>query len=601
MRIFTKSRIFLLMACLLSFSAWAQTSLSPGDLAFTGFRADGIEDWSFILFTDIIAGTVIRFTDRGWTSSNAFFTAEGTKEITFASDVSCGTEVYVNTSTNTATTSAGTVGTMANVPGGSLALAASGDQLFAYQGSDASPTFIAGVNFDGTEGTPWQSTATNSNTSALPSGLTNGVNAVGLGETDNAYFNCTGTVAGTISVVSGSIHTAANWTVSNSRGGINVPSGCDYSGLDCGASDCDPPNAVCNLADLTISLNQGNSIEPGDIDVGSTADCGLSSLTVSPNTFDCTQVGTSVTVTLTVVDINMDVSTCTGGVQVNGLPCGYTLTDINCEEDTYGGFGSQTETFYLETLCSETMHYRSNDSQGFIQTSICGDGEIIAQVTEVEGAGFAGIAMREGSGPSEKMIEIGIDGISLTRRSLRQSTGGIAFNHLFQTQGRIWLRLTRTGNTFAAYHSLDGSNWQTVFITNIPMSSCIVAGLYATSSVPGDPFAGYFNNVSTTGGSLTLQVPTQALDIVATPSQEVRLFPNPATDAINVDLQKFVGQSISITIFNVNGQVVKSLVLDEVQQGTQNVNIHTLHKGTYLMRIESAESVISKKFIISDK
>ena len=431
--------------------------------------------------------------------------------------------------------------------------------------------------------------------------MTNGVNAVAIHEKDNAQYDCDEVTSGTVDAMRTALNTASNWDRDNSRHHIDVPTGCDFDLTDCGGVTCDPPMAVCNMANVTLDLADGNTILPSQIDAGSTADCGLYAMTVSPNSFNCSQVGTTIPVTLTVTDVNSDASTCVGGVEIIGLPCGYTLTDVNCDGEISASYAAQTGTFYLETDCYETIYYRPTDSQGFIQATLCGNGEIIAQVTEVVGSGFAGIAMREGTGPSDKLLELGIDGVSLTRRSLRQVTGGTAYNHLFSTQGKNWLRLTRTGNVFGAYQSLDGVNWQPVLVTTIPMSSCIDIGMFATSTVPGNFVTGVFNNVSIMGVGPALQAPTTGLDIAATPNQEITLFPNPATDELNVNLQQFVGESITIGIFNVNGQLVKNLEIDEVYEGVQSINVNTLENGTYLMQIRSPESIVSKKFIIAGK
>ena len=56
----------------------------------------------------------------------------------------------------------------------------------AYTGAETTPYFLYAVN---SEGTGWQTDATTSNTSALPTGLVNGSTAVALDEIDNAIYN----------------------------------------------------------------------------------------------------------------------------------------------------------------------------------------------------------------------------------------------------------------------------------------------------------------------------------------------------------------------------------------------------------------------------
>ena len=67
------------------------------------------------------------------------------------------------------------------------ALSSSGDQILAYTGSITNPTFLFALNSDGAG--VWQPDATNANNSALPQGLTDGVNAPALNEADNGFYN----------------------------------------------------------------------------------------------------------------------------------------------------------------------------------------------------------------------------------------------------------------------------------------------------------------------------------------------------------------------------------------------------------------------------
>ena len=52
--------------------SFAQTSLSPGDLAFTSYTSDNPDEFSFILLEDVDSATIISFTDHGWLSTGAF-------------------------------------------------------------------------------------------------------------------------------------------------------------------------------------------------------------------------------------------------------------------------------------------------------------------------------------------------------------------------------------------------------------------------------------------------------------------------------------------------------------------------------------------------
>jgi hypothetical protein len=77
-----------------------------------------------------------------------------------------------------------------------------------------------------------------------------------------------------------------------------------------------PPVALCQ--DLTIQLDAaGNaSITDADVNAGSTDACGIATTTIDISTFACANVGSGNTVTLTVTDVNGNVSTCTSTVTV---------------------------------------------------------------------------------------------------------------------------------------------------------------------------------------------------------------------------------------------------------------------------------------------
>jgi gliding motility-associated-like protein len=96
------------------------------------------------------------------------------------------------------------------------------------------------------------------------------------------------------------------------------------------------PTALCQ--DITIQLNAvGNaSILASDIDNGSFDACGIQSMTVSPNTFTCANVGSNA-VTLTVTDVNGNINTCDAIVTVQDItPPTAICQDITVELDATG-------------------------------------------------------------------------------------------------------------------------------------------------------------------------------------------------------------------------------------------------------------------------
>ncbi|WP_461304849.1 HYR domain-containing protein, partial [Aureisphaera sp.] len=92
--------------------------------------------------------------------------------------------------------------------------------------------------------------------------------------------------------------------------------------------DDTPPVAVCQ--DITIALDSTGqiSIVAADVDGGSTDNCGIDTLSIDIDTFDCDDLGDN-DVVLTVTDVNGNVATCTAVVTVIDI----TFPTITCAPD----------------------------------------------------------------------------------------------------------------------------------------------------------------------------------------------------------------------------------------------------------------------------
>ncbi|WP_274474663.1 HYR domain-containing protein [Mangrovimonas aestuarii] len=94
--------------------------------------------------------------------------------------------------------------------------------------------------------------------------------------------------------------------------GDNVVSTCSFTVT---VNDNESPIAACHNHTVQLDASGNASISAEDIDNGSSDNCGIASMSVSPNSFDCSDVGAN-TVTLTVTDVNGNTSTCTSTVTV---------------------------------------------------------------------------------------------------------------------------------------------------------------------------------------------------------------------------------------------------------------------------------------------
>lgn len=371
----------------------------------------------------------------------------------------------------------------------------------------------------------------------------------------------------------------------------------------------DDTNPVAICYNPTITFNGENNIDLAITDIwdemASSDNCGnVFFVGQDVLQLSCTQIGQTFPVLVTIEDAYGNEATCTANVNVGGLPCSWSVdpAGVGCDPGE-GNYNTGNQIFTLTSNgCYDPSYYRQYDAQGFIQQDLCGDGEIISQITNLTASGWVGIAMRESNDQSAKMVQLMCNGQGLTRREVRVNTGSPAFAHMFQTQGKNWLRLARNGNVFSAYHSLDGSNWETVFSTIITMGNCIQIGLMTMNGAPSGEVIGTFENVMVNGGmgySFAAPLPTGDL-LEVQPQIDFSLYPNPATENINLQLDQFIGESVELKIFNLYGQIVYHRHIPILEEPTESLNIYTLSPGTYLVEIQTGDHRISKKLVKTD-
>ncbi|MFK5890100.1 MAG: T9SS type A sorting domain-containing protein [Flavobacteriaceae bacterium] len=217
-----------------SFQSFSQTTLAAGDVAITSFNTDGDDEFSFVLLKDITSGTKIYFTENGWdddangggVAPTWGTTGEGTLTWTSTSAMSCGTEIQVITPKLNATlmVSAGSIS-----KSGTWGPGPSGDAIIVYQGT-AKPTdgsevtaFLWAFNSGSSGFVP---DAASNTTTSLPTGLTEGANAVYGGTSDNYKYDCS--TLGAVASLKTALATAGNFLTNNTNTTNYKASGCSY-------------------------------------------------------------------------------------------------------------------------------------------------------------------------------------------------------------------------------------------------------------------------------------------------------------------------------------------------------------------------------------
>lgn len=164
----------------------AQAALTAGDIAIIGRVNNGSPDsFAFVALNDIAAGEIVYFTDNGWNGSafrgSTVTDGDGNENFTkwtAAASISAGTIV---SSTAAAFTTSGGIAGSTGGSYASLALGQGGEQIYAFQNSNASnPLFNVATQthlfvFDDTNGFE---NATSSSTGGVATGLTLGQTAL---------------------------------------------------------------------------------------------------------------------------------------------------------------------------------------------------------------------------------------------------------------------------------------------------------------------------------------------------------------------------------------------------------------------------------------
>ena len=76
------------------------------------------------------------------------------------------------------------------------------------------------------------------------------------------------------------------------------------------------------------------------------------------------------------------------------------------------------------------------------------------------------------------------------------------------------------------------------------------------------------------------------------------IYPNPCTDILNIQIHSFYDNDVRFNLFNINGQLAKSEILQNNGTGIFSINVSHLPKGVYILNIQSKTKQFNTKVII---
>jgi len=165
-----------------------------------------------------------------------------------------------------------------------------------------------------------------------------------------------------------------------------------------------------------------------------------------------------------------------------GLPSPWLSRDIG----SVGIAGSASYANSRFTVAgSGSDIWGTSDQFRFVYQSLSGNGTITAKVysqTNSDGWAKAGVMIRESLNANSRQAMAVLSPSNGVRMQYRTSTGGSSTDvNGGSGAAPVWLRVTRSGNTFTAYRSADGTTWTQIGSTSISMASSAYVGLAVTS------------------------------------------------------------------------------------------------------------------------
>ncbi|MCB0636544.1 MAG: T9SS type A sorting domain-containing protein, partial [Lewinella sp.] len=331
-------------------------------------------------------------------------------------------------------------------------------------------------------------------------------------------------------------------------------------------------------------------------------ECGGDDITITyePYYISCEELGEVIDVEITVCDgaDPANCTSCTVPVTADGLPCGWMTWDdhIDCPGSS-ADYDVPSETFFVTSAdCSHTPYSPASEEYGYVKTVICGDGEIIAHVDDIDGLGkaWAGIVMRESNDPGSKKFQVmtGLDYLQ-HRIDWRTTTDGVNQTQNFSRYGQHWLRIVRTGPIFQAFTSYNGLFWsQPVNTQVIPMSECLEVGLIVTNVPYATNVTASFDHVQTSPPyvpSMPAPIRPDVPDSEEDQALSLVVYPNPTSGQLTVNLSAFLEQEATLEVLDLNGQVILQRRLGVIEHSTERLDLNARPAGLYFVRLRTSD------------
>ncbi len=192
-------------------------------------------------------------------------------------------------------------------------------------------------------------------------------------------------------------------------------------------------------------------------------------------------------------------------VQVNALPAPWRAQDLGSLTTLPGATTSYASGTF--TVAGAGNLSGSADNFRFLYQPLTGDGQIVARLSSLQNTSSGariGVMIRESLTAGSRHVFLGLSPDGLVRRLIRSTTGGsttgasVTSGSTTRTPPNVWLRIVRSGNTFTASSSTNGTTWVQEGTSSVTMASNIQMGIAVASGTSSTVNRSTFSNVTAT-------------------------------------------------------------------------------------------------------
>ncbi|MEH6406133.1 MAG: malectin domain-containing carbohydrate-binding protein, partial [Leeuwenhoekiella sp.] len=264
-------------------------------------------------------------------------------------------------------------------------------------------------------------------------------------------------------------------------------------------------------------------------------------------------------------------------------------------------YGNQTFT----VNASGSDIWFNDDEFHYVYQTLSGDGEIIAQVSELENSdnwAKAGVMMRKSLNPQSASAQVIISpnpnnsgnfGYTYQFRKYDGSSmDGNSSNAVDIPAGiPYYVRLVRSGNIFKGYVSADKNDWTFIMQQEIQMEETIYVGLATTSHNDGVTTTASYRNVDIIKNTTRqLQINPKVLGLAQDKNSvaqvNISMYPNPASKQVNIHLSNSSSKLKKVNLYDLNGSLIRSYNAKSIQadDGYQ-FRVDYLQEGVYIVNL----------------